>query len=217
MPPAGLPRPDDSTYISVLSAIEKDLDAAPPNPGRTGTFRRLNRTEYQNSVRDLLKVDVDVTACCCRRIEPRFDNITVGDLSPTLLDRYLTAARRIVRLAVGSPVRSPGGDTFNLPPDLTQEENFGELPAGTRGGTVIRYTFPLNAEYDFQLRLARDRNEYIEGLKESHEIEVMLDGERVQLFTVAPPPKGTDHHLVDDISDSASRLKLVRTPWPSHF
>jgi hypothetical protein len=71
-------------------------------------------------------------------------------------------------------------------------------PPGTRGGTVIRYTFPLNAEYDFQLRLARDRNEYIEGLKESHEVEVTLDGERVQLFTVAPPPKGTDHHLVDE-------------------
>ncbi|MCU1328804.1 MAG: hypothetical protein JWN34_4174, partial [Bryobacterales bacterium] len=199
MPPAGLPRPDEATYNSVQASIERELDTVPPNPGRTDTFRRLNRTEYQNAVRDLFRVDVDVTNLLpIDESSHGFDNVTVGDLSPTLLDRYLTAARRIVRLAVGSPMKSPGGDTFQLPPDLTQEEHFGELPLGTRGGTLVRYTFPLDAEYEFRLRLARDRNEYIEGLKEEHELELTVDGERIQLFKVSPPPKGTDHHLVDE-------------------
>ena len=76
----------------------------------------------------------------------------------------LSAARKISRLAIGSPVRSPGGDTITLPPDLTQEEHFDELPFGTRGGTVVHYTFPLDAEYEIQLRLPRDRNEHVEGL-----------------------------------------------------
>ncbi len=199
MPPAGLPRPDEATYASIQASIEKALDAVAPNPGRTDTFRRLNRTEYQNSIRDLFRLDVDVTNLLpADESSHGFDNITVGDLSPTLLDRYLTAARRIVRLAVGSPIHAPGGETFQLPPDLTQEEHFGDLPIGTRGGTLVRYTFPLDAEYEFRIRLARDRNEYIEGLKEEHQLELIIDGERVQLFTVAPPPKGTDHHLIDE-------------------
>ena len=199
MPPAGLPRPDEATYASIQASIEKDLDSVAPNPGRTDTFRRLNRTEYQNAIRDLFRLDVDVTNLLpADESSHGFDNITVGDLSPTLLDRYLTASRRIIRLAVGSPVRAPGGDTFQLPPDLTQEEHFGDLPVGTRGGTMVRYTFPLDAEYEFRIRLARDRNEYIEGLKEAHELELTVDGERIQMFTVGPPTKGTDHHLVDE-------------------
>ncbi|MES1261662.1 MAG: DUF1592 domain-containing protein [Acidobacteriota bacterium] len=199
MPPAGLPHPDEATYISTQAAIEKELDAPAPNPGRTDTFRRLNRTEYQNAVRDLFRVDADVASLLpADESSHGFDNITVGDLSPTLLDRYLTASRRIVRLAVGSPIHAPGGDTFTLPPDLTQEEHFNALPVGTRGGTVVHYTFPLDAEYEVRLRLARDRNEYIEGLKEAHDLEVTLDGNRIRIFTVEPPPKGQDHHLVDE-------------------
>ena len=83
-----------------------------------------------------------------------FDNITVGELSPTLLERYLSAAGKISRLAVGIPPRGPGGDTIVLPPDLTQESHFDELPFGTRGGTAIHYTFPQDAKYEIQLRLA---------------------------------------------------------------
>src|SRR5437016_3955435 len=154
MPPAGLPRPDERTYDAVVTSLATSLDkaaAAHPNPGRTDTFRRLNRTEYQNAIRDLLAVDVDVTPLLPSDDSSHgFDNVTVGDLSPTLLERYLSAARKISRLAVGSPLRSPGGDTITLPPDLTQEERFDELPFGTRGGTVVPYTFPLDAEYEIQ-------------------------------------------------------------------
>ena len=201
MPPAGLPRPDEKAYGALVSYLEESLDnaaAARPNPGRTDTFRRLNRTEYQNAVRDLLAIDVDVAALLpSDESSHGFDNVTVGNLSPTLLERYLNAAQKISRLSIGSPVRSPGGDTINLPPDLTQEQQFEELPIGTRGGTVVRYTFPLNAEYEINVRLARDRNEHVEGLYGPHPVEVMIDGERVALFTVKPPPSGEDHSRVD--------------------
>ena len=240
MPPAGLPRPDERTYDAVVASIETSLDAAAaakPNPGRTDTFRRLNRTEYQNAIRDLLAVELD-----CAPLLPSdesshgFDNVTVGDLSPTLLERYLSAAQKISRLAIGTPPRAPGGDTITLPPDLTQEEHFDELPLGTRGGTVVRYTFPLDATYEFQLRLQRDRNEHVEGLYGPNGVELMLDGERVRLFTVKPPPPGVDHHLVEkDVNvripvkagphivsvafpkEPSALLETERQPYQAHF
>src|SRR6185295_12327928 len=130
-----------ATYDRVISFLEASLDrvaAASPNPGRTATLRRLTRTEYQNAVRDLLALDVDVASL----LPPDessygFDNVTVGDLSPTLLDRYVSAAEKISRLAVGVAGRSPGGDTIRIPADLTQEEHLDGLPIGTRGGAVV--------------------------------------------------------------------------------
>ena len=201
MPPAGLPRPDDITYNALISGLETSLDraaAAHPNPGRTDTFRRLNRTEYRNAVRDLLALEVDVDHLLpSDDASYGFDNVTVGQLSPTLLESYVSAARKISRLALGSPTKSPGGETVNLPPDLTQEEHFDQLPLGTRGGLALRYTFPLEAEYEIQVRLTRDRNEHVEGLTEPQQIELLLDGDRIGLFTVKPPGSGKDHHAVD--------------------
>ena len=214
MPPAGLPRPDEATYAALVSSLETALDAAAaakPDPGRTDTFRRLNRAEYQNAIRDLLAIDMDVAALLPNdEASHGFDNVTVGDLSPTLLERYLGAARKISRLVVGSPAKSPGGDTVTLRPDLTQEEHFEGMPFGTRGGTALRYTFPLDAKYDIQLRLARDRNEHVEGLYDTHEVELMLDGERVRLFTVTPPATGQDHSKVD--KDLNIRLPVKAGP-----
>lgn len=201
MPPAGVPRPDERTYTELVTSLQTALDAAAagnPNPGRTEPFRRLNRTEYRNAIRDLLALDVDVAALLpSDESSHGFDNITVTDLSPTLLERYLSAARKVSRLATGAAVSSPGGHTVYLPPDLTQEEHFDELPFGTRGGTTVPHNFPLDAFYEVQLRLARDRNEHVEGLKDTHEVELMLDGERVQIFTVKPPPAGQDHSQAD--------------------
>ena len=114
------------------------MSAAHPNPGRTETFRRLNRTEYQNAIRDLLALEIDAAALLPKdEASHGFDNVTVGDLSPTLLDRYISAAQKISRLAIGAPRRSPGGDTFRIRADLTQEEHVEGLPLGTRGGTLI--------------------------------------------------------------------------------
>ena len=177
MPPVGLPRPDEATYQATIrrwSSRSTGRRRPSPNPGRTDTFRRLNRTEYRNAIRDLLALDVDVTSLLpSDESSHGFDNVTVGDLSPTLLERILIGgARRSAGWRSDSPGRSPGGDTINLPPDLTQEEHFDGLPLGTRGGTVVRYTFPLDAEYEIQIRLARDRNEHVEGLTEPHEVGV---------------------------------------------
>ncbi|HEU5022102.1 MAG TPA: DUF1587 domain-containing protein, partial [Bryobacteraceae bacterium] len=168
MPPAGLPRPDEKGYEAIIASLENAIDraaAAHPNPGRTETFRRMNRTEYHNAIRDLLDLDVDVSSLLPGDDSSHgFDNVTVGELSPTLLERYLAAAKKISRLAIGSPVRSPGGETITLPADLTQESHFDGLPFGTRGGALVHYTFPEDGEYDIRLRLTRDRNEDIEGL-----------------------------------------------------
>ena len=201
MPPAGMPRPDEQTYETVLESLQNTLDSAAsvlPEPGRTDTFRRLNRTEYRNAVRDLLAVDVDVTAMLPNDDSSRgFDNITVGELSPTLLDRYVTAAEKISRTAVGIAGRSPDGDIIRIPPDLTQERHFEGLPFGTRGGASIQYIFPVDGEYEIKVRLARDRNEEIEGLTESHQLDLLIDRARVQLFTIDRPKTVGDHASAD--------------------
>src|SRR6185436_15059969 len=148
MPPVGKERPDEPTYDTVVAFLEKSLDrasVAQPNPGRTATIRRLTRTEYKNAIRDLLALDVDVASLLpADDSSYGFDNVTVGDLSPTLLERYISAAEKISRLAVGGPSRSPGGETIRIPPDLTQEEHLEGLPIGTHGGVVVPYTFPQN-------------------------------------------------------------------------
>ena len=191
MPPSDMDRPDESTYRSVLTALEQTLDrvaAVRVQPGRTDTFRRLTRTEYQNAIRDLLSLDVDVTMLLPPdEASHGFDNITVGELSPTLVNRYIAAAQKISRLAVGTPQKSPGGKTVRIRPDLTQEERIEGLPIGTRGGVLIPHTFPQDGEYEVRIRLARDRNEHVEGLNEPHELELLLDLERVGLFVVRPP------------------------------
>jgi mono/diheme cytochrome c family protein len=193
MPPAGRPRPSEAAYDELIGHLETSLDrvaAANPDPGRTDTFRRLNRTEYQNAIRDLLDLEVDVeTMLPGDDSSHGFDNISVGGLSPMLLERYLSAAQKISRLAVGTPVRSAGAETIVLPADLTQEGHFDGQPFGTRAGTSVRYTFPADGEYQFELRLTRDRNELIEGLNEPHQLEVSVDGVRQQVFTLKPAPR----------------------------
>jgi Protein of unknown function (DUF1592)/Protein of unknown function (DUF1588)/Protein of unknown function (DUF1585)/Protein of unknown function (DUF1587)/Protein of unknown function (DUF1595) len=211
MPPPGRPRPDERTYDLLVSDLEKSLDraaAANPNPGRTETFRRLNRTEYQNAIRDLLALDVDVAALLPKDdANYGFDNVSVGGLSPTLLERYLAAAQKISRLAMGSPVRKPGANVVLVAPDLTQEDHLDGLPFGTRGGTIVHYTFPVNAEYEIQIRLMRDRNENIEGLTEPHQMELTLDGEHLEAFTVTPKRSGQQAQYYTD-ADADERLKV---------
>ncbi|HLG59749.1 MAG TPA: DUF1592 domain-containing protein [Vicinamibacterales bacterium] len=189
MPPAGLPRPDSATHAVFVRAIESELDraaAAAPNPGRTEPFHRLNRAEYQNAVRDLLDVNVNVAAL----LPPDdasygFDNIAgVLKMSPTLLERYLTAAQKISRIAVGTPPPSPTVDYYRLADDLQQDNHLEGLPLGTRGGIAIPYTFPMDAEYVIRPRLARDVNESVPLYLEPQLLEVSIDGERVQLFTL---------------------------------
>ena len=130
--------------------------------------------------------------------------------SPTLLESYLQAAQRISTLALGIVGKSPGGDLQTLPPDLTQEQQFEDEPLGTHGGMIMKYTFPQDAEYDITVRLQRDRNEHVEGIAGSHDVEVMLDGERVRFVTVKPPGAGDDHSGID--KDLSFRLAVKAGP-----
>jgi mono/diheme cytochrome c family protein len=201
MPPAGTPKPTESEYESALSALTQALDdqaAERPRPGRTASLRRLTRTEYANAVRDLLAMEIDAAAL----VPPDeaghgFDNVNVSELSPTRMERYVDAAQKISRLAVGGESSAPSGETFRVPADVTQEEHVEGLPIGTRGGLLVPYTFPRDGDYEIQIRLTRDRDEHVEGLHEPHELEVLLDRDRVAGFTVKPPKNETDHQHVD--------------------
>jgi hypothetical protein len=240
MPPPDMPRPTDEEYESVLTRLESSLNAvaaANPNPGRTETFRRLTRTEYRNSIRDLLALEVDVVSLLPPDDSSHgFDNITVADLSPSLLNRYLSAAQTISRLAVGRAPPAPREDTFRIRPDITQDVHIAGLPIGTRGGAAIAYHFPQDGEYEIQIRLMRDRNDEVESLSEPHELEVLLDRERVALFEVKPPGDGITHHSLDAqlrarlqttagthnigvtfLAKSASLLETMRQPLNVHF
>ncbi len=107
MPPQNARRPDEATHMAALTALETALDAASatmPNPGRTDTFRRLNRTEYRNAIRDLLALEIDPAALLpSDSASFGFDNVTVGNLSPTLLESYVSAAERSASSRWGGP------------------------------------------------------------------------------------------------------------------
>ena len=191
MPPRPRPRPDQQTYDGFRAWLEGELDAAAaagPNPGRTETFHRLSRTEYRNAVRDLFALEVSVDDLLpADDTSYGFDNIAgVLGVSPTLMERYLSAARKISRLAVASPVPSPTAETFRIASDLGQDRRMERLPFGTRGGTVIDYNFPEDAEYIFEI--LPDGPLRIE----SHDLEVTIDGERIALLTVGKAPDPDD-------------------------
>ena len=141
MPPLGMPAPSDSDRFGMIGWLENKLDqfaVENPNPGRTDTLRRLNRTEYENAIRDLLALEIDGAALLPPDESGHgFDNVNVGDLPPALLDRYISAAQRISKLAVGATQLSVESEVINVPPDLTQEDHIDGLPIGTRGGTGL--------------------------------------------------------------------------------
>jgi mono/diheme cytochrome c family protein len=213
MPPPGKARPTEEAYAAMLSGLEAALDAAPPRPGAPDTIRRLTRLEYQNAIRDLLGLEVDASALLpADESAHGFDSASAGTLSPTLLERTLSAAQKIARLAVGGVERSPGGDTFRVPPDVTQEERAEGLPPGTRGGLRIPYTFPRDGDYDVRVRLMRDRDELVEGLTESHELVVLVDRTVAKQFTVKPgDPAKVDAHLLARLPVPAGAHELAVT------
>ena len=191
MPPAGRPRPDDETYGGVVGWLEAELDraaAAAPNPGRRPALHRLTRTEYRNAVRDLLALDdlpkeFDVsTLLPADNVTSGFDNLAeLLFVSPATLERYLAAARRISRLAVGDTGMPPIVDRHQLDRDLVQDGHLDGLPLGTRGGTVIRSYLPADGEYVLTV-------EFAQAAREEHEVEVSVDGERAGLFTIGGRP-----------------------------
>src|SRR6185295_13132580 len=195
MPPASAAQPSEADRLATLTWLETALDAASaskPNPGRTESLRRLNRTEYQNAIRDLLAVDIDAASLLpADESGHGFDNVTVGDLPATLLNRYIAAAQKISRLAVGNApaLQSEAflqSDTIQVAADLTQEDQLPGMPIGTRGGVSTSHTFPQDGEYDIQILLARNLEGVVSGLREArpHELVVLIDRDPVKTFTV---------------------------------
>ena len=187
MPPAGAKRPDRATLDTFASSIENAIDraaAASPNPGKT-PLHRMNRAEYANAIRDLLSLDVDASTLLPADDSSRgFDNIAdVLGVSPSLLERYVAAAAKISRLAVGERDASPLQITYTVKGDLSQNQTLEGQPLGTRGGTTIKHNFPVDGEYQIKLSLLKLSFGQVFGEgAEGEELEVTLNGQRVKLF-----------------------------------
>jgi cytochrome c551/c552 len=183
MPPAGAAHPERASIDAFTVKLEGALDkaaAAKPNPGNT-IVHRLNRAEYANAVRDLVAVDVDAeTLLPADDSSEGFDNIADAlGVSPALLERYVSAATKISRIAVGDPSISPATATFRVPGDESQLDHIEGLPLGTRGGMQFRYTFPLDAEYSFKIR-ARSSGLGVGSGAALPDLEITIDGVRVK-------------------------------------
>ena len=181
MPPHGARRPDQRTTDSLIAWLEGELDrTATRAPGRP-VLRRLNRAEYANAIRDLLALDVDVASLLPPDVAAfGFDNVADAQgSSPALLQAYLAAARKISAAAVGDPRIAVGSDTYSVRQDLSQDVHLDGLPLGTVGGMTARHTFPVDGEYEFQVRLYRTNLSAIRGLEDPHELDLLLDGEPI--------------------------------------
>jgi cytochrome c553 len=187
MPPPGLPRPDAAATDNLAGYLETSLDraaAAAPNPGHA-SMHRLNRTEYANAMRDLLAIDIDAAALLPPDDESSgFDNIAdVLRMSPSLMERYLSASWNISREAVGDMNIASATTTYRVRPDLSQDQHIEGLPLGTRGGMLVKHYFPLDAEYVIKVRLWRNTFDLMRGMEDAHQIEISVDGKRVALVT----------------------------------
>ena len=204
MPPPGLPRPDAASYASLAAHLEKELDraaAAHPNPGRPG-IRRLNRTEYANAIRDLLAVEIDGTALLpAETLAYGFDNIGgVLSMSPGLFERYLSAAQRISRMAVGDVTVVPGIQSYRptvyggASKVLQDRDRVSEaVPFGSRGGFVVKHHFPVEGEYGIRVSLGRI-------LWHEQQLDIRIDGERVALLPLEVNGAGMfDSDLTDEV------------------
>jgi hypothetical protein len=215
MPPHGVRRPNQKTTDSLIAWLETELDrTSTRSPGRP-VLRRLNRAEYANAIRDLLALDVDVAALLPPDVSAfGFDNVADAQgSSPALLQAYLASARKISAIAVGDPRINTGSDTYSVRQDLSQDVHLDGLPLGTVGGMRARHTFPVDGEYEFQVRLYRTNLSAIRGLEDPHDLELTLDEEPILRASV-----GGDKDLIalqtnpTEASDTleATRLRVRR-------
>ncbi len=216
MPPAGSDQPSPADYDSALAHLTSTLDSAAvkaPQPGFVPRFKRLSRTEYENAIRDLLDLEIDAS----EHLPPDessdgFDHIRTRHLPPQLIRRYVTAARRISQLAVGSPLSAPAGHTYRIKPDVTQEKHVAGLPLGTRGGGIFLHHFQQAGIYQVEIRLTRDRNDEVEGLNASHELFLLIDKQPRATRTVERPSSGN----MADFDDDSLTTRIEVSAGPHH-
>ena len=201
MPPSGRPRPDSATYHAIAGALEADIDRAwlsRPTPGRVNAVHRLNRTQYVNAVRDLFALDptaFDVASLLPgdETADGSFDNFAdVLTISTAHLERYLSAARQVTRLATGLPVTSPRVELFEVPLHVVQDDRqHDDLPFGSRGGIAVRHVFPVDGDYVIKVRLRRQYQDYLMGMGWPQQLDVRLDGKLLKRFVVGGNAPGT--------------------------
>ena len=208
MPPQGPPHPDHDTYESLANYLETALDraaAAKPNPGRPAVYR-LSRSQYANAIRDLIALEIDAASLLPADDSGYgFDNIgDVLTVSPLLIEKYLSAAATISRLAVGDPSLAPTSTEFHVPPATVQNERDNrDLPIGSRGGVAVRHHFPLDAEYVVKVRLQRGKDATtILGTSAQRQLDVRLDGRRLKLFTVGGPGQAGGGNAQGELDDA---------------
>ena len=237
MPPQGRPRPEPAAVEAFLTALEGELDLvadAAPNPGRVASHR-LNRTEYVNAVRDLLALEIDGEALLPSDMAGfGFDNnAEVLAMTPALMDRYITAATKVSRLAVGTLENRPAIQTYRIPTGTRQEARMGEdLPFATHGGLAARHTFSLDGDYLFRIRLQRsDVGETIFGniAEREYHLELRIDHALVGRLSVggefagqveytltgggiAPPDDDIVHQRIALYNQTADNDLAVRLP-----
>lgn len=189
MPPPNYPRPDKVSYDGFRAWLENELDrigASQVNPGRTQAFHRLNQTEYKNSIRDLLDLDIDVSDLIPADAPDQYgfdNNAEVLALSPLSVERYVNAAHKVAELAVGASPRGASITTYDVPLNLIQDDRLSEdLPFGSRGGAAIEHLFPVDGEYRITVNLQTNYVDFVRGFDDAHEMELSLDGEYLQTY-----------------------------------
>lgn len=201
MPPPDAGQPTAAESAAFVDQLRARLDRTAKlrdYAARSPTFRRMTRYEYQNSIRDLLGLDIDVQTLLPPDSEGHgFDNVNVSDLSPSLAERYVVAAERISRSVLGRNESLTQGDTFRIAPDETQEGHVAGLPLGTRGGMLVPYHFPSTGVYRIEARLTRDRDEHVEGLLADHECIILLDRREVARHPLHRPNSDEEHRTAD--------------------
>ena len=185
MPPSGAPRPARAAIETFVASLQTQIDRAASAKPFAGTpaLHRLNRAEYGNAIRDLLALDVDAASLLPPDDSAAgFDNIAdVLGVSPALIEGYATAAAKISRLAVGDPSIGLDRVTYRVAGNLSQEDHLDGLPLGTRGGMIVRHTFPLNADYDLQIGPGRSGGLGAVVTARAQDIDVTIDGQPVDL------------------------------------
>ena len=197
MPPPGSPRPEASVYRDLAAWMELEVDRAwqaSPQPGRIASVHRLNRVEYNNAIRDLLALDINVKPLLPgdETADGSFDNFaSVLSISTAHLERYMSVARQVTRLATGLPPVNPAVETFEIPLHVLQNDRQSEdLPLGSRGGMAVHYNFPVDGEYRIKVNLQTQYQAYLKGMGWPQKIDVRLDGELLERFSVGGEARG---------------------------
>ncbi len=207
MPPAGAPRPEAASTNEFAATLENALDRSAASQPFAGApeLHRLNRTEYRNSIRDLLGIDVDVsTLLPPDDMSHGFDNMSdVLSVTPALVQGYVRAASKISRVAVGDAQVTPSSAMYSVPKVVNQMRHIDGAPWGTRGGVSVVHNFPADGDYTFKLTFYYDYLETLFGQTlpsnlQGQQIEISIDGARAAIFTIDPSIPETKNVLTTD-------------------